>query len=191
MMPISGNNMELVPAIEDDREEIYKWLCHSDLTTSVMGPPLYPDHPVPSYQEFSAEYPLSFFNESADGFGKVFIIIVDGEKVGTVGYDLLDRQKGRVVLDIWMRAQKFCGRGYGSRALLLLNGYIHDTFGISTFQISPSGKNSRAIAAFQKAGFNIIRLLDRNEQEAMFGVSEYETNLLMEKIMVGGGNENH
>lgn len=180
-MKIERYNIDLKPAQESDRKRIYNWLCKSDLTSSVMGPPEYTEYPIPTWKSFCDEYPLSFFNATGDRIGRVFIIVANGEDVGTIGYDLLDIEKNRVVLDIWMKAEKYCGRGYGSAALHTLSVYIHEHFGITQFSISPSKRNKRAMAAYQKAGFEYIKTMDKQEQEKEFGLSEYDDNVLMVK----------
>ena len=180
-MNISGEKVELKPAQESDRRTIYEWLSQSDLTSSMMGPPVYPDHPVPSWDEFCEDYTPSFFNSSGDGKGRNFIIIAGRLEVGTVGYDLLDKKKNRVVLDIWMRAEKYCGHGYGSDALKTLSIYINKTYGINNIIISPSARNKRAIAAYIKAGFKYLSTINKAEQIKEFGVSEFEDNILMIK----------
>lgn len=170
-----------MPAQELDRKKIYDWLCKSDLTASIMGPPNYPEHPIPTLDEFCNEYPLSFFNASGDGNGRVFIITADKKEVGTIGYDLLDKGKNKVVLDIWMRSEEYCGHGYGSDALNVLAAHVHRKYGITNFIISPSVRNKRAIAAYKKAGFEYVKILDKKEQENEFGFSEYDDNVLMIK----------
>lgn len=60
-MKITGNKIELKPTQESDREKIYTWLAQSDLTSSVIGHPNYPDHPIPSWKEFCDDYSFSFF----------------------------------------------------------------------------------------------------------------------------------
>jgi len=183
-MEIVWNKIKLIPAKESDREEIHNWLCKSDLTPSVIGPPKYPEHPVPTWREFCNEYPLSFFSSSGDGTGRVFIIFANDEEVGTVGYDLLDKAKDRVVLDIWMKSEKYCGHGYGSDALNALSTYIHENYGITNFLISPSERNKRAVAAYKKAGFEYVKTMDKKEQEKEFGLSEYNDNILMIKRFI-------
>ncbi len=180
-MEIIGNKIKLIPAKEPDREKIYSWLCRSDLTSSVMGPPNYPEHPIPTLEDFCNEYPLSFFNMAGDGKGRVFIIVANGEEVGTVGYDLLNKEKSKVVLDIWMKAVQYCGHGYGSDALNALSAYLHGNFAITNFLISPSKRNERAVAAYKKAGFEYVKTMDKREQEKEFGISEYNDNVLMIK----------
>ena len=183
-MKIVGNKIELKPAQESDRKKIYTWLVQSDLTHSMMGPPNYSEHPIPSWEEFCEDYTFSFFNVSGDGKGRNYIIVVDGEEIGTIGYDLLDKQKDRVVLDIWMRSEKYCGRSFGSDALNTLSNYIHKNFSITNFIISPSARNKRAIAAYKKAGFEYIKVLNKEEQIKEFGLFEYDDNILMIKRLI-------
>jgi len=181
---IEGEGVVLKPAGKADRRRVYEWLCRSDITACVMGPPLYPEHPVPTWEELCEGYPESFFAPTGDGAGRVYLILVDGEEVGSVGYDLLDRARDRVVLDIWMRGERFCGRGFGRLALETLVRHLHETYGIGTFVISPSARNGRAVAAYRKAGFEPAGILDRNAQEAEFGLSEYDDNVLMIRRIV-------
>ena len=183
-MKIKGNKIELKPAQESDRNKIYAWLTQSDLTSSMMGPPNYPDHPIPSWKEFCDGYSASFFNASGDGKGKNYIITIDNEKVGTIGYDLLDRKNNQVVLDIWMRSEKYCRHGYGSDALNALCTYIHENYGITNFIISPSARNKRAIAAYKKAGFKYVKILSKEEQKKEFGLVECDDNILMIKRLI-------
>jgi len=183
-MEISGNKIELKPAQESDRKKICTWLTQSDLTSSMMGLPDYTEHPIPSWEEFCKDYTLAFFNTSGDGKGRNYIIIVNDEEVGTIGYDLLDKNKDRVVLDIWMRAKKYCGLGYGSDALNTLCDYIHKTYGITNFIISPSARNKRAIAAYRKAGFEYVSTISKEEQEKEFGKSEFDDNIVMIKKLM-------
>jgi len=183
-MKIMGNKIELKPAQESDREKIYTWLAQSDLTPSIMGSPNYTDHPIPSWEEFCEDYPLPFFNASGDGKGQNYIIIADDKEIGTIGYDLLDKQKDMVVLDIWMQSEKYCGHGYGSDALNTLCNYIHENYGITNFIISPSARNERAIAAYRKAGFEYVKTLSKEEQKKEFGLSEYDDNILMIKRLI-------
>ena len=94
---------------------------------------------------------------------------------------MLDKAKDRVVLDIWMKSEAYCGRGYGSQALDALCHHIRENFGITNFWISPSARNKRAVAAYEKAGFKIVKTMDKKEQEKELGLSEYDDNVLMIK----------
>jgi RimJ/RimL family protein N-acetyltransferase len=180
-MKIIGKKIVLVPAQERDREKIFIWLTQSDLTLSMFGEPKYPEHTVPTWEEFCADYTLDFFSKSGDGKGRCFIIFHNDVEIGTVGYDLLDKVKDRVVLDIWMKSENYCNQGYGSESLEILCKFLQETYNINNFVISPAADNKRAIAAYLKAGFTFVKTLTKEEQEDEFGLSEYSVNALMKK----------
>jgi diamine N-acetyltransferase len=182
-MKIIGENIVLVPAKESDREKLFAWLTQSDLTSSMFGKPNYPDYPIPTWEEFCRDYTLDFFSGCGDGKGRCYIILHNDVEIGTVGYDLLDKVKDRVVLDIWMKSEKYCCKGYGSQSLDTMCNYLHETYNITNFVISPSINNKRAIAAYMKAGFETIKALPPKEQEKEFGISEYSLNALMVKSL--------
>lgn len=183
---IAGIKTRLRPAKMADREKIYLWMAHSDVTPSMMGPPNYPDHPIPSWEEFCQDYGECFFGPSGDGKGRNFVITADGEEVGTIGYDLCDKEKSRAVLDIWLRGEDYCGRGYGTDALNTLCRHLFDKHGIRSFYISPSSRNKRAVAAYLKAGFQQVSL-SAQELDDEFGrgvnILDYRDNILMRRVI--------
>ena len=176
----------LRPARKSDRKRIYLWMAHSDATPSMMGPPDYPDHPIPSWDEFCQDYGEHFFKPSGDGKGRNYIIIADGKEVGTVGYDLCDKEKSRAVLDIWLCGEKYCGQGYGTDALNALCRHLFDKHGIRNFYIGPSSRNKRAVAAYLKAGFHQVGL-STQELDDEFGrgvnILDYRDNILMKRVI--------
>lgn len=183
-MTLNGKRIKLLPAQASDRKKVYDWLTQSDLTPAMMGPPKYPDHHVPRWEEFCSDYTLAFFSSEGNGKGRNYIIWANDEEVGTIGYDLLDKGFDRVVLDIWLRAESYCGKGYGSDALETLCSFLHRKYGITNFIISPSLRNQRAIAAYKKAGFECSKILTKTEQKELFGTTEYDDNVLMTKKLI-------
>jgi len=181
-MVISGSKIKLRSAVIYERRLIYAWLARSDLTPSFMGPPDYPDSRIPTLKEFSQDYKKSFFSPAGNKTGRNYVIIADNIRVGTVGYDLFDAKKRRVVLDIWMRAEKYCGKGYGTDALTTICGFLNKRYGIKDFYISPSSRNKRAIAVYRKAGFKPIKM-SRSTAIKEFGVDiyDYPDNIVMRK----------
>ncbi|MFC1649962.1 GNAT family N-acetyltransferase [Candidatus Latescibacterota bacterium] len=181
-MIISGIHIKLRSARLSDRRKIFLWLTKSDLTPSMMGFPNYPDTQIPVWKEFCQDYNISFFNSSGDKKGRNFIILSNNTEIGTVGYDLFNENKSRVLLDIWLRAEKYCGLGYGSDALVTLCNYLHQRYGIKIFYISPSSRNKRAISAYYKSGFKKI-LMSRNKAKKEFGVNifDYSDNVVLKK----------
>ena len=181
-MIIKGSIITLKPAVISDRKKIFKWLTQSDVTSSMMGPPNYSDHPIPKWEEFKNDYRDTFFDDSGNGKGRNFIIIADETEVGTIGYDGVNRQKNIAELDIWIKENKYCGRGYGSDALQTLTTYLFKQYGITNFIIRPSARNTRAIRAYCKAGFTIMHL-SREEQIKQFGQGDYTDSVTLIKRM--------
>ena len=181
-MVIAGKKVKLRLARISDRKKIFLWLTHSDVTPLMMGLPYYPDLPIPTWKEFCADYKPHFFNSSGEGKGKDYIIIANGnEEVGTVRYDVLDKKKSGVVLDLWMRATKYCGFGFGSDALNTLCDYLHQRYGVANFVISSSGRNKQAIASYQKCGFKCVSKPSKKIQKKDFGISACADNIIMIK----------
>jgi diamine N-acetyltransferase len=175
---IRGSLVTLRPAGEPDRRAIYQWLAESDLTRSMLGPPDFPDAPVPTWDQFCEDYGPHFFDGTRQEVGRSFIIEADGEAVGHVNYDGLDLERGIAELDVWLRSNEFCGHGYGSDALVGLTRYLHETFGATEFILRPSRRNTRAIRAYAKAGFALLPLT--NEQQAeIYGPGDYRDTMVM------------
>lgn len=181
-MLIKGSKIKLRPAVLSERRLIYAWLAKSDLTPSFMGPPGYPDSHIPTLKEFCQDYKNSFFSPVGNKTGRNYIIVANNIRIGTVGYDLFDAKKQRVVLDIWMRAEKYCGKGYGTDALAEMCGFLNNRYGIKDFYISPSLRNKRAIAAYRKAGFKPIKMSQRAVIKEFGGdICDYSDNIVMRK----------
>ena len=157
---IDGRHVRLRPATLDDRRMIFRGLARSDLTDILLGHPSQDHTPLLSYEAFCDDYKHYFFDDSNPEGGRCFVIEVDGQAIGQVNYNDIERDKSRTELDIWMFEEKHCGRGYGSKALRLLCDYLRSRFEVNGFYIKPSASNPRAIRAYEKAGFLRTTLSD-------------------------------
>ena len=184
MTPLRGSKVALRPATEVDRADVYAWLACSDLTASMMGPPSYPDHPVPTWEEFCADYVPHYFDDSLPHAGRCFIIVAGDEDVGVVGYNRIDAASGECELDIWLRSERDCGKGYGSDALQVLCDFLRCSMGVARAIIRPSLRNERAIAAYRRAGFEVLPL-SADEQETRYGKGDYGDTVTLVKDMAG------
>ena len=176
---LRGRKSCLREAIEADRRKIYEWLAHSELTPSMMGPPVFADHPIPTWDEFCADYRPHYFNGSKPRKGRCFIIVADETDVGVLCYNAL-RSDNVTDVDIWLRSEADCGKGLGSDALGTLTDYLNKKFGVTRIAVSPSARNPRAIAAYRKAGFHPVPTENYHEfvkTEEM----EYEDNVVLVK----------
>lgn len=176
-----GSKVTLRRATEADRRKVYEWLAHSDLTPSMMGPPRFPDHPIPTWEQFCADFQPHYFDGSQPKMGRCFIIVAERTDKGVVCHNAV--REGHITdVDIWLRSESDCGKGLGSDALVTLADHLHGEFAVTRIAISPSARNRRAIAAFSKAGFKPIP----GEEHHLFmkpEEMEYEDNLVLVKEM--------
>jgi diamine N-acetyltransferase len=183
---IRGKDVVLRPAAPEDRRMIFDWLFRSDVTPAVLGPPLYPERPIPPPGDTGEEFDPHYFDGSAPGLGRCYLILVGGEPAGQVSYNDIHGSEDhrRVELDIWMRAEAWCGLGYGADALGALCDYLHHRFAVREFMVQPSARNPRAIRAYEKAGFARLPVT-MYEARAEWGPNDYVDNVYMVKTMPG------
>jgi diamine N-acetyltransferase len=168
----------------DDRRTVYDWLANSDLTASMLGEPKFPDEPVPSWEEFCEDHTLHFFEEEITEQGRCFIMQVGGEDLGQIYFNDIETKNGikRVELDMWMRAEKFCGKGYGTDALNTLCDFLAQQFGVEQFMVQPSARNPRAMRAYEKAGF-VKLAVPLEEAVKEWGPNDYFDSVHMVKTI--------
>lgn len=170
-----------------DRRRIYDWFAHSDITSSMAGEPTFPDSPPDTWEEFCEDHTPHFFEGEITEKGRCFIMQVDGEDVGQIYFNDIEERSGikRVELDMWMRAEKYCGKGYGSDALETLCGFLAIRFSMEQFMVQPSGRNPRAIRAYEKVGF--VRLeLSTEDAIVEWGPNDYDDSVYMVKTIKSG-----
>jgi diamine N-acetyltransferase len=177
---IQGKRVALRPATPEDEPQMLGWLLKSDIAPSMHGPPLFPERPVPPPDDPSQRLDPHYLDGTAPKLGRCFLILVDGQPVGQVTYnDIMERDgRRRVELDIWMRSEAFCGKGFGTEALDALCGYLHERFSVSQFMVQPSARNPRAIRAYEKLGFRRLELSIDAARE-IWGPNDYFDSVYM------------
>jgi diamine N-acetyltransferase len=83
---------------------------------------------------------------------------------------------------MWMRAEKFCGKGYGSDALETLCSFLAQRFGVEQFMVQPSARNPRAMRAYEKAGF-VKLAVPLEEAVKEWGPNDYFDSVHMVKTI--------
>jgi diamine N-acetyltransferase len=179
---IRGALVTLRPAEDSDRRAVYQWLAASDLTSSILGPPDFPDAHVPTWEEFCADYVSLFVDGSQPALGRSYVIERDGEAVGHVSYDRRHLPAGWAELDIWLAGGRFCGHGYGPAALETLVRRLHQTLGLTDFILRPSLRNARAIQAYAKAQFELLPLTIAQQAE-IYGPGDYNDTVVMHRTV--------
>lgn len=190
---LKGDKIELIQATLNDRQKIYEWCFQSETTKYHAGPPNYPNNPIPTYEEFCTSddggYTEYYFTGAKPKDGRGFLIVNGDETVGFISYCTFHLKPAIAELDIWMNAEANCGNGFGVDALISLSDYLNKEMDIRELIIAPSIKNTRAVRAYEKAGFKKTDkamsefLLD--EYVTLFGDGDYgadETVILVKQF---------
>lgn len=144
-----------------EKRKIYKWLCLSETTKLHMGSPDYNEISIPNWEEFQEDFKDFYFIESGRENGSVMIIENNGEEIGCICYACFHLKSKKAELDIWLNKLKYCGKGFGTNSIKLLEEYLNKKFNIHYLLIRPAEKNLRAIKAYEKVGF--IRASDKEK----------------------------
>jgi len=141
MTTIAGPKVTLKRARITDRARVYEWLIGSDLTANLMGGAMFPDHPIPSLEAFSADYPDFFYDGSRPYAGRMLIVSVNGEDIGCISHGAIDLRNDVVELDVWLAERRLAGHGFGSEALVVLCDWLLANYGVNRFLVRPSRRN--------------------------------------------------
>ena len=131
-----------------DRRMIYDWLARSDATPEMLGPPTFPDAPVPDFEEFCADYDDEAFRDR--GPFRLFVISVDDREIGAISYYL---REDIAEIDLWIASASDWGRGYGPAAIRIAAEKLEQLGNVRQMIIRPSARNRRAVAGYRNAGF--------------------------------------
>lgn len=115
-------------------------------------------------EDFLNDYNESYFDDRDSSVCGGMMICLNKISVGFISYGLIDCGENRInplimELDVWLDGEECCGKGMGSDAVLTLSDYLHLKYNIHTFIMCPSKTNTRAIRAYEKAGF-ILRICE-------------------------------
>lgn len=154
MTELSTNGrLTLKPATLEDKQKIFIWATASNLTSEMLGPPNFPDNPIPTREELDNDYTDHYFDGSQPLKGRCFVIEHKGQEIGQVNYNEIDSRTTSTELDIWLADKQYTGKGLGTEALKILCNYLDQSFDCKTIYIAPSRRNERAITSCKKAGF--------------------------------------
>jgi RimJ/RimL family protein N-acetyltransferase len=153
MIVATGPKVSLRLTQAADRDRAYAWMAQSDLTASFVGPPLFPDRPVPSHEAFGDRYPPFYFDGTRPFDGRALIIQAGGNDVGFLSHGAINLLHDVVELDLWFAQRDYCGSGRGAAAIMLACDWLQANAGIDRFLMRPSRRNVHALRAIRRAGF--------------------------------------
>ena len=135
-----------------DFPTFYKWATASEAT-----PFWYEDGRIPTLEEFARDWKEYYFDGSQPEKGRCFNILIGDRVIGQVNYNDINRENNSVELDIIIAEDINKNKGYGTDALKTLARYLFQNMNIKLCWIEPIARNTRAIRAYEKAGFRTTR----------------------------------
>lgn len=175
MEELKNKLLTLRPATIQDKRSVYNWLAHSNLTSEMLGPPNFPDNPIPTWDDFNEDYLDHYFDGSQPLKGQCFILIHNGQQIGQINYNAIDTNLNSTEIDIWLADREFIGKGLGTEAIKILCDFLDKSFNCKTIYIAPSRRNVSAIKAYKKAGFIETQNIPDNF------VPDYDDTIVMTK----------
>ena len=148
--------LSLRPATLADRDLIHSWMVSQGVVEHFLGPPRYPDVPVPTLEQFREDWAPHHFTHEARERGRMFVMVRDGRDVGAIAQnEVVTSENGKrcAEIDLWLADGAFRGRGYGSTALSLLAAQLEQELRLDSIFLQPSARNADAIRAYLDAGF--------------------------------------
>lgn len=147
---VKADDIALLYSEESDRLLIYNMAFEEDSVWQAM---LEKKEDF-DYTFIQEEEPCFF--DGKPGLNKYLLIEYKNQVIGTISHTYNDGKTPNFELDMWLRSEKYIGKGIGTRVLKLLTRQLAKDYQIKTFLIRPWIKNPRAIQAYKKCGF-IIR----------------------------------
>jgi RimJ/RimL family protein N-acetyltransferase len=142
---VHGKVVDLRPATPRDQRVVFEWatIVLSDINDDTVA-----------WEKFRRDHPAYLFDGSRQEMGRCYIIEREEYEIGQVYYlHAPSDANRRVELHIWMRAEEYCGKGFGSAAILTLCEYLARQRAITEFVVHPEAKNVRAVRSYEKLGF--------------------------------------
>lgn len=177
-MEINAEGLRLVSLLPEDKEEFYQLATESDGSNYWYDKERKEKR---SKEEFFRDWNASYFDEADILGGQCFWIVVNQRKVGVVCYNQIDQHNQRSELDILIGHKQDWGQGYGSKALTTLVTYLFNELHLHKVWVEARANNPRAVAAYQKAGFEV---------EGRFKSHDYFQGEFVDCIRLGCINSN-
>jgi len=138
----------------DERKKTYEWYCNIAEQDNEKKWTVGQEY---TWEEYVEDFEDYYFEKSGRKRGAVMIIEEDGEEIGCMCYSCFHLKPSAAELDIWMRDEKYCEKGRGTKAIELLIEYLKKEQDMKKFLIRPAGRNLRAIRAYEKAEFRHVK----------------------------------
>ena len=147
-MVLSGKAISLVFAKQSHRSIVYEMLTASEVAVMMFDE----QYPAPSFEAFYEDD--HYYTGEPNARGSYLLIVKNDDIIGAMSYASYEGTVRFCELDIWFKSFDYTGKGLGVEALQLVIEFVNQTYNIHTFIMRPWIKNTVAIKAYKKCGFN-------------------------------------
>ncbi len=148
-----GRKISLRPITIGEIPIFYKWATQSEGSKFWYGE-IYGDE-LPSFEEFVKDWKPYYFKNTHPEKGRCFFILLNKKPIGVIAYNSVISR--RTEIDIIIADKQNQSKGYGPEAIRLLVKYLFEKMKIKEIWVGAINKNPRAISAYKKAGFEVIK----------------------------------
>lgn len=146
---LDGDRVRVRPVLPSDRERLRSILAEPSVARWWDVAPA--EHAVDEWL-------------AADADTTVFVIELDGEVIGSIQYaEETDPGYRHAGIDLFLTAGAQ-GHGFGPDAIRTVARYLFDERDHHRLTIDPSAANARAIAAYERVGFQRVGVMRRYER---------------------------
>lgn len=152
---LEGKRTLLRPLEEEDLQRSLMWLTD----------PMINKYLSPNFRDLTEEQEEKWFEYIQDSEQDIVFAILEKDTnlhIGNCSLNRLDHRNGTCELGIVIGKKDYWNRSFGSDAVDTLVRFASDHLDIPAVRLNVYSYNHRAIKAYKKCGFNLIKVLKRN-----------------------------
>jgi RimJ/RimL family protein N-acetyltransferase len=159
-MIIRGKRTPIKAITPEEFFLFYTWAIQSEATLHWYGERN--GIRIPSLQDFRSDWQAHNFDSSQPEKGRSFVIVADGQPIGQINYNEINRICNAVDIDVLIGEDLQKGKGYGSDAIRTLVNYLFRYMHIEHCELKVLAENTKAIQAYLRIGFESVVSLVEN-----------------------------
>jgi len=132
-------------------------LCHEYFRSFENDPDIFIDMSLFVPYKYVPEQVDQYFERQQAPDRAMFMVMLDGQPVGEVGFKHIDRGGKECELTIHLQSDRVKNRGVGTAAERLALDYAFGELGMETVNANAVLKNKRSQHLLEKVGFTFVR----------------------------------
>lgn len=147
---LNGETITLRALAEDDLDDLHRWWNTPEIWSHIGS-----RRRITSRQELEAWFDGEGEKTSPQE-GRTLAITDEADRIiGTIWYGPFDASDRQTTVGLYIADPEQRGRGHGSDALRTLLGYLFGDLGLHKVRLLVRSENSRAVAMYQRCGFQV------------------------------------